>query len=34
MDYMLEGKPMIKDMVLEQDKTTKIHVMKLSDGTV
>ena len=25
---------MIKDMVLEQDKTTKIHVMKLEDGSV
>lgn len=31
---MMEGKPMIKDMILEQDSTTLIHVMKLSDGTV
>jgi len=29
---MMEGKPMIKDMIL-QDDTTLIHVMKLSDGT-
>ena len=31
---MMEGNPMIKDMLLQKDKTTKIHVMKLSDGTV
>lgn len=34
MEGMMMGKPMIQDMVLEKDKTTKIHVMKLSDGTV
>ena len=31
---MMEGNPMIKDMLLQKGKTTKIHVMKLSDGTV
>ena len=30
---MFEGKPMVDDMVLEKESTTKIHVMKLSDGT-
>jgi len=34
MERMIEGRPMIDDMVLEQDKTTKIHVMKLSDGSI
>ena len=33
MTSMFEGKPMNDDMVLEKESTTKIHVMKLSDGT-
>ena len=30
---MVSGKPMMEDMLLLKDETTKVHVIKLSDGT-
>ena len=30
---MTAGKPMMQDLLLKKDETTKIHVMKLADGT-
>ena len=34
MEGMMAGEDMMHDMALQKDQTTKIHVMKLCDGTV